>query len=57
MLGEAYSKFGQIIGPQGGSTLKGDSLKTESVAEIEKLEIELLQYVDNGTPSSFVILG
>jgi hypothetical protein len=57
MLGEAYSKFGQIIGPQGGSTLKGDALKTESVAEIEKLDLELLQYVDNGTPSSFVILG
>ena len=56
-LGEAYSKFGQVIGPQGGTTLKGDALKTESVAEIEKLEIELLQYVDNGTPSSFVIFG
>jgi hypothetical protein len=57
ILGEAYSKFGQIVGPQGGTTLKGESLKTESVAEIDKLEIELLQYVDNGTPTSFVILG
>lgn len=56
MLGQAYSKFGQIIGPQGGATLKGDALKAESVAELDKLETELLQFVDNGTPLG-VILG
>lgn len=57
MLGESYSKFGQIIGPQGGTNLKGPELKAEALAEMEKLETELLQYVDNGTPNSFVILG
>ena len=57
ILGQAYSKFSQIVGPQGGATLKGDSLKTESAAEIEKLEAEILQYVDNGVPISGVILG
>ena len=55
MLGEAYSKFSQVIGPGGGVNLKGDALKAESVAEIEKLETELLNYVDNGTPYGIVI--
>jgi hypothetical protein len=55
MLGQAYSKFSQIVGPQGGATLKGDSLKTESLAEIEKLEIEILNFVDNGVPLGIVI--
>ena len=57
MLGEAYSKYSQVIGPQGGVSLKGDALKSESVTEIEKLETEILNYVDGGTPSSFVIIG
>jgi len=48
ILGESYSKFSQIIGPQGGTTLKGDALKTESLAEMEKLDIEILNYVDQG---------
>jgi hypothetical protein len=56
MLGQAYSKFAQVIGPQGGTTLKGAELKAESVAEIDKLEIEILQYIDNGTPYG-IILG
>lgn len=57
ILGQAYSKFAQIVGPTGGTTLKGDALKTESAAEIEKLEAEILNYVDNGVPISGVILG
>jgi hypothetical protein len=55
MLGQAYSKFSQIVGPQGGATLKGSELKAESVAEIEKLEIEINNYIDNGTPLGLVI--
>ena len=55
ILGQGYSKFGQIIGPQGGTTLKGPELKAESAAEIEKLEQEILQYVDNGTPLGFIL--
>ena len=57
MLGEAYSKFSQVIGPSGGTTLKGEALKSESVTEIGNLETELLNYIDGGTPNSFVILG
>ena len=57
MLGEARSKFGQIVGPQGGTTMKGTDLIATAKEEIEKLDQEILQYVDNGTPNSFVILG
>ena len=57
ILGQAYSKWnGSVIGPGGPSTLKGDALKAESKEEIEKLETEILQYVDNGTPYG-IILG
>jgi hypothetical protein len=57
ILGQAYSKFSQVIGPQGGVTLKGDALKAEAAAEIEKLETEINNYIDNGTPFGGVILG
>lgn len=55
MLGQAYSKFSQIVGPQGGATLKGAELKAEAVAEMDKLEIEILNFVDNGVPLGIVI--
>lgn len=55
MLGEAYSKYSQVIGPQGGFQLKGDSLKSDSKEEIEKLEQEILNYVDGGLPYGIVI--
>jgi hypothetical protein len=57
MLGQAYSKFSQVIGPQGGVTLKGAELKAEALAEMDKLEIEILQYIDGGTPISSIIIG
>jgi hypothetical protein len=57
MLGEARSKFGQIIGPQGGTNLNGTDLLAAAKEELANLDTELLQYVDNGTPSSFIILG
>jgi hypothetical protein len=55
MLGEAYSKFAQVIGPQGGTTMKGDSLKTEAKEDMLNLETELLNFVDNGQPLGIVI--
>jgi hypothetical protein len=55
MLGEAYSKFAQIIGPQGGTTMKGSELKTEGKEDIVNLETELLNFVDNGIPLGIVI--
>lgn len=55
MLGEAYSKFAQIIGPQGGTTMKGSELKSEGKEDIVNLETELLNFVDNGQPLGIVI--
>lgn len=55
MLGEAYSKFNTVIGPQGGTTLKGDSLKTEAKEIIERLEKEIIEYVDGTMPLGIVI--
>lgn len=55
MLGEARSKFATIAGPQGGSTLNGDSLKAEAQAELEKLETQVSMAVSGGTGYGFVI--
>jgi len=55
MLGEARSKFATIAGPQGGTTMNGDQLKQEAMAEIEKLEQDLQNYVEGSLPLSFVI--
>lgn len=50
MIGEARSKFSTIAGPQGGTTLNGDALKSEAMAEMEKLEEDIKNYKDGGTP-------
>ena len=55
MLGEARSKFATIAGPQGGSTLNGDSLKAEAQAEMDKLEVEVSMAVPGGTGYGFTI--
>lgn len=55
ILGEARSKFAQIAGPQGGTTLNGDALKTEGNASIEKLELELANYGTGEKPMWFVV--
>jgi len=55
MLGEARSKFATIAGPQGGSTLNGDSLKAEAQAEMEKLEVEVSMAQAGGTGYGFTI--
>lgn len=57
MRGQAYSKYSQGIGPQGGFTLSGDALKAEAKEEMALLEQEILNYVDGGTPIGGVILG
>lgn len=54
-LGEARSKFGQIAGPQGGTTLNGEALKQEALAEMQKLEEDLKNYVDGSQPLTWVI--
>ena len=55
MLGEARSKFATIAGPQCGSTLNGDALKSEAQAEMEKLETDVATQVAGGVGYSFTI--
>lgn len=55
MLGEARSKFATISTPQGGTSLNGDALKADATAEMERLEMDLANYVDGSKPLSFVI--
>ena len=55
MLGEARSKFATVAGPQGGTSLNGDTLKAEAQAEMEKLEIEVSQQVAGGSGYGFLI--
>ena len=55
MLGEARSKFATIAGPQGGSTLNGDTLKAEAQTEMDKLETEVANAQAGGTGYGFLI--
>jgi hypothetical protein len=55
MLGQAREKFAQIAGPQGGSSLNGAAMKSEAVADIERLTKELETYIPGGTGYTFII--
>jgi hypothetical protein len=55
ILGEAREKFNQIASPQGGTSLNGTALKAEGKAEIEQLELDLINNKDNQQPLTFVI--
>jgi len=55
MLGEARSKFASITGPQGGTTLNGDTLKSEGQTEMERLETEVATQM-TGENSSYTFL-
>lgn len=55
MLGEARSKFATISGPQGGTQLNGDTLKSEAQADMEKLEAEVSTQVTGGVGYGFLI--
>jgi hypothetical protein len=54
MLGEAREKFGSIASPQGSTTLNGTSLKSEGKAEIDALELDLINYKEGSTPLTWV---
>jgi hypothetical protein len=54
LLGQAYSKFSQIAGPQGGASLNGAAMVAEAKEEMLKLEEELKTYVDGGQPLTWV---
>ena len=55
MLGEARSKFNTIAGPQGGTSLNGDALKQEAIAEMDRLEQEVKTQTAGGQGYSFLI--
>jgi hypothetical protein len=54
MLGEAREKFATIAGPQGGTQLNGTALKAEGAALIDKLEMDINNFVSGETPMWFV---
>jgi len=55
MLGEAREKFATIAGPQGGTSLNGSQLKSEALAEMEKLDKEVSTAVPGGVGYGFTI--
>ena len=55
MLGEAYEKYAQVPGPQGGTTLNGAALKADAKESMEKLEQQLRLYEDNSMPLGVII--
>ena len=55
MLAEARGKFNTIAGPQGGTSLNRQSLKSEAQQEMEKLEQEVIQQVSGGAGYGFLI--
>ena len=55
LLGEGRGYFSQIIGPQGGTTLNGDQIKNEGIADIDRLEQEILELGSGEEPLGFVI--
>lgn len=54
VVGEARSKYNNIAGPQGGTSLNGEALKAEAQAEMEKLEEDLKTYVDGSMPLTWL---
>lgn len=55
MMAEARSLFSQIPGPQGGTTLNGEQIRTDAKEELDRLELQLSNYEDGSDPLSFVI--
>lgn len=47
ILGEKYSLFATMAGPQGGTVMKGDALKQAGEQEKERLEDELMMWGDS----------
>jgi len=54
ILGEAREKFATISSPQGGVQLNGQQLKAEGKAEMQELEMDLINYKEGSTPLTWV---
>lgn len=55
MLAEARGKYNTIAGPQGGTTLNADALRSDAMAEMEKLELDLKNFTEGGGGYGFII--
>lgn len=53
-IGEAREKFGNIVGPGGGTTLNGSALKAEGLAQQTLLIDDLKRYVDMSQPLTWI---
>ena len=56
MLAEARGKFNTIAGPQGGTSLNADALRSDAQMQIDKLEDDLKYYAE-GQQGLGVIIG
>ena len=54
-LGQARSKFASLPGPTGGTQLNGTAMLQESQTLIDKLELEISNFMAGETPAWFVI--
>lgn len=54
ILGQAYSKFSTIAGPQGGASLNGAAMVAEANEEMKDLEEQLKNYVDGSQPLTWI---
>ena len=54
ILGQAYSKFSSIAGPQGGASLNGAAMVSEASEEMKDLEEQLRRYMDGSQPLTWV---
>ena len=54
ILGQARDKFPAIAGPQGSSALNGAALKAEAKAEMDALELDLINYKTGDTPLTWI---
>ena len=54
-IGQAREKFGTINGPQGGTNLNGTALKQEGAELLKDLDEQIKNYVDGGTPLTWLI--
>jgi hypothetical protein len=54
-LGKARAKFASLPGPGGSTQLNGTQLLTDSQAMLDRLELEITNFMSGETPAWFVI--
>ena len=55
MIGEARDKFQSLPGASGTTMMNGSAMKSEGLAELERLEEELKNYSEGNDPLGFII--